>query len=458
MTDVATLFVDRSLDVRGQGLDEETRKHTAEFILDTLAVGLSGSSAAGIAEALAYVRATGGSPQAHVLVFGDQVPVESAALVNGVQLAARDFDPIYEPGVLLPYAPIVAAALATAEHVDASGAQFVTAVAIGADLTCRLGRSLTTGLAWSRTATLSTFGAALASGWLRGLERDELLSTLGLALSQAAGNIQTVVEGTLAKRYQAGFAARSATLSAQLAARGVTGPHEVFEGRFGYMTLYESGGYERDVLVDGIGEVFEGARCTIKPYPCAREHHAAIAAALELAAEGVEAGDVTDVTVSLPPNAFSLSGGELPADAQLTVGRSLGSAAFGVASAIVHGRVDVTHFEPDALTDRRVRELAARTAVIRDDSIADAIALVPQTVTMRLTNGATRSRTISALQGSPDNPLTRADLLAKAHRCAATCEVELDPAGTAAFFETVLRAESLRHATALFAALDNARR
>lgn len=415
--DLAAEFASNAVQKRYEDFPRPVIEATKAFILDTVGAAIAGSSAAGIEAGLAHTREAGGAAQATLLVFGERLPAPAAALMNGTMAQARDFDPVYEPGVLLPYGPIFAAALAAAERAGASGKALLAAVVLGTDLTCRIGRALVSGLGWSRTATLGVFGAALAAAHLFKLDRERTLNALGLALSQSSGNIQTVIDGSLAKRYQGGFTAAAGLVAAMLAERGVTGPGNAFEGRCGFFALYESGRYQRELATQALGERYEGAASSVKPFPCAREHHGALAAALELHAEGVRAADVESVSVKLPPNAFALSG--RPWQRGATVGNAISSAAYGVAAGLTGGAVTLEDFEPPALERPEVNGLAERVKVEVDEKVADAKALVPQSVTLTLRGGATRSRTAAAMPGSPAMPLSAAQLEAKFKSCAA---------------------------------------
>jgi 2-methylcitrate dehydratase PrpD len=417
--DLAVEYAEHACRTGYADLPRDAVEATKVLILDTLGAAIAGSSAEGIDAALQHAREMGGAPQATLVVYGDRLPATSAALLNGTMAQARDFDPVYEPGVMLPYGPIVAAALAAGELAGANGRELIGAVVLGSDLACRVGRSLTGGLAWSRSATLGIFGAALAAARLLRLDRERTVSALGLALSQSAGNIQTVIDGTLAKRYQGGFAAAGGVLAAMLAARGVTGPTNVFEGRCGYFALYESGGYRRELATEALGERYEGAQASIKPYPCSREHHGAIAAALGLYAEGVRVGDIESVTVSLPSNAYALSGRPWRRGTAQSVGAAISSAAYGVALALLQGRLTLGDFESQALGRAEVLDIAERVRVEQNVAIADAKTLVPQSVAVVMRNGVRRESTCAGMPGSPAMPLTAAELEAKFNACIA---------------------------------------
>jgi 2-methylcitrate dehydratase PrpD len=400
-------------------LPPATVQLTKEFVLDTVACGVAGSSAEGVQAGLGLVRSWSGTPQATVLVFGDRVPAPAAALLNGTMCQARDFDAVYEPGALLCFTPVVAATLAAAElEPGTTGRDLIVAIALGADLACRIAGAARTGLGWSRTATAGTFGAALATSKILGLTEGEIINGLGLALSQAAGSIQPVIEGTLAKRYQAGFAAERGLVASLLAREGVTGPADSLEGRFGYFQLYERGEYDRTVLLDGLGVAFEGSQASLKPYPCARECHGAAEAALRLVeAHRFVADDISTLTVDLPNNAFSVSGRPFTGGSR-TVSQAIASAAYVVAVAITNRSVTLDAFETTAITDSAAAALAERVIVRRIETIADPKTLVPQIVHVRLRDGREFSASIGTLLGGPSRRLAVADVEAKVDECA----------------------------------------
>ena len=79
---------------------------------------------------------------------------------------------------------------------------------------------------------------------------------------------------------QAGQAASAGVFSAVLAQTGFTGARNIFNGRFGFLELYQPNGYDASVLLRDLGAAFRGEGLSYKPYPCGRPLHAAIDAAL----------------------------------------------------------------------------------------------------------------------------------------------------------------------------------
>ena len=215
--------------------------------------------------------------------------------------------------------------------------------------------------------------------------------------------------------------------AALLASRGVTGPSNVFEGRCGYFNLYEAGRFRREAALEGLGERYAGAESSIKPFPCSREHHGALAAALQLYGEGVRGADIESAVVTLPPNAFALSGKPFRRSEISTVGGAISSAAYGVAVALMRGRVTLDDFQQAAISRSDVVGLAERIDVRQDGTITDAKVLVPQSVAVKLRGGTSREALTKGMPGSPAMPLTSRELREKFAACLSHSALALAP-------------------------------
>src|SRR6266851_1690881 len=180
-----------------------------------------------------------------------------------------------------------------------TGRDVLSAVALGLDVSCRIALASTLDRGWHRTAAIGVFGATAATGKLMGLTPEQMLAAFGIAYSHAAGNRQCILDGALTKRMQAGQAASAAVFSAILAKTGFTGARNIFNGRFGFLELYQPNGHDASVLLHDLGTAFRGEELSYKPYPCGRPLHAAIDAALAARAqlEIERADDIEMVTI-----------------------------------------------------------------------------------------------------------------------------------------------------------------
>jgi hypothetical protein len=202
----------------------------------------------------------GGAAEGRVLLRGVSLPAPQAALLNVSMGHALDFDDTLDTGGSIhPGVSVLGPALALCDNVGrVTGKELLSAVALGLDVSCRIGLASTVDRGWHRTAAMGVFGAAAASGKLLRLTPEQMLAAFGIAYSHAAGNRQCILDGALTKRLQAGQAASAGVFSAALAQTGFTGARNIFGGRFGFFELYQPNGYDAAALLADLGTAFRG--------------------------------------------------------------------------------------------------------------------------------------------------------------------------------------------------------
>jgi len=386
-------------------------------ILDTFGCMLGGSGSPGINELCMVIGRWGGLEESRVLLRRMRLPAPQAALLNASMGHALDFDDTLDTGGSIhPGVSVLASVLAAADSLGGvSGRDVLLAVALGLDVSCRIALASTLDRGWHRTAAIGVFGATAAAGKLMGLTAQQMLHAFGIAYSHAAGNRQCILDGALTKRMQAGQAASAGVFSAVLAQTGFTGAHNIFNGRFGFLELYQPNGYDASLLLRDLGAVFCGEALSYKPYPCGRPLHAAIDAALEArTALGIAgADDIESVTIEADPAGHTDQFGRGPAKRRPTqVVEAQFAQPFLVATALVHGKIRIA--EVDGLGDAPVLALSDRIMGIARDSRPTG----SLSITVRRTDG--RSVTVEATDpsGSPQKPLSDAQFEAKFRDCA----------------------------------------
>src|SRR5215467_7283349 len=332
-------------------------------ILDTFGCMLGGSGSPGINELCMVIGRWGGLEESRVLLRGLRLPAPQAALLNASMGHALDFDDTLDTGDSIhPGVSVLASVLATADSLGGvSGRDLLLAVALGLDVSCRIALACTRDRGWHRTAAMGVFGATTAAGKLIGLTPEQMLAAFGIAYSHAAGNRQCILDGALTKRMQAGQASSAGVFSAVLAQTGFTGASNIFNGRFGFLELYQPNGHDASLLLGDLGTVFCGEALSYKPYPCGRPLHAAIDAAL--AARGLleiaGGDDIESVTIEADPAGHADQFGSGPAKRRPTqVVEAQFAQPFLVATALVRGMVRIT--DVAGLGDAAVLRLSDR--------------------------------------------------------------------------------------------------
>ena len=362
--DAAFVLAEQATKLNYKDMPADATESTKMDILDTLGTAVAGSMADGIDIARDLLLDWGGKKESTVVSHGDKLPAMNAAYLNGTMAHARDFDDIHNVGVVHAGVTVIPAALAVAERRGkVTGKELITAVGMGIDQTCRLG--IASGQApptsgWHNTAIFGIFGSAAACGNLLGFDIDKMVNAYGIAYSQCSGNAQVIQDTALAKRMQAGFAAKGAVLAALLAEKGFTGARDTFEGKYGLFKVYYKD-YHRDAIVSDLGKRFEISNMSFKPWSCCRLTHNGIDAALTMTKEyDVKADEVEKIVVHHGENAFLCGVPREPKVKPRMVVDAQFSIPYTVARAVIQRKVGLGDFTPEAITDERVHNMAQK--------------------------------------------------------------------------------------------------
>ena len=397
-------------------LSTDARAAVDDHLVDWVGLVVGGEtvaeSSASVVDAIDALTTGGDESGATVLPTGERVAPDRAALLNGTFAHSLDFDDTHRASSLHPGAPVIAAALAVAETVEAEPDELRAAVAVGYDVACAVGRAVTPEAHYARgfhiTATCGTFGATAAAGRLRGLSREELASAFGVNGSQAAGSLQFLKNGAWNKRLHPGLAASRAVLASELAANGFVGAAEPLEGEDGFLRGY-SDDPDPSLLADLTpGRALE--ETALKPYPCCRYTHAAIDALLGMAEE-VDADAVESVRVELPESGVRLTGD--PIDAKRRPDNFVDcqfSMPFVAALALSEGDAGLSAFldAQDRLDDADLRRLMDATTVEATERTRERFPEVWAAGVTVETDDGTREAFVEHARGEPENPLGRA--------------------------------------------------
>jgi 2-methylcitrate dehydratase PrpD len=409
MTDPINAFADHVTRTDLDDLDAAARDAVRTFVLDSVGVGIAGSTGPWLDELVAAHHHLGGDGGCRLLGRRETLPAWSAAMCNAYQIHNSEFDCVHERAVVHPMA-VLLGALCAAINRDAmdgtrhDGGRFMTAVAVGVDVAAGLGVAARTALRFFRPATAGAFGATAAIGALRGFDRNTQISAFGITLAQLCGTMQAHTEGSPVLAMQVGFNARNALMACELAASGVPGPRDVLQGPYGYFPLFEGEPALEPVLA-GLGRRFLITEVAHKPFPSGRATHGMLDACMTLQREhGFSAQDVAAVNARVPSLTHRLIARPVRDDMQPNYARLSGP--YVCASALLRGSVDLSDFAAAALSDPARIELGRRIQVGLDDN-PDPNALTPISVDITLHDGRRFEQTLDAVYGNPARPMTR---------------------------------------------------
>ena len=346
------------------------------------------------------------------LVLGRAATPRAAALIQGTAAHAAEVDDSFRDAMYHPGAATIAAALAVAQSVGASGPEFLRAVVLGYEVSTRIG--VVMGRShyqyWHNTGTMGSFGAAAAAASLLKLDEVAFANALAIAATFTAGLQQAFRSEAMAKPLHAGRAAEAGVLAAQLAAGGMRSSLDVLEGESG-LGQAMSQGPDWSQVGATLGTDFHITRLTFKNHIGCGHTFAAIDGALTLQQmHGFGHADIERVHLGVYQPTLDIAPHVDPQNAD----QARFSLHYMVATALVHGSVRLSAFEPERLNDPHTRALMQRIDKARDPVVDGAF---PGRRGARVAITLHDGRQLNLLQpdrkGDPELPLSDADLESK---------------------------------------------
>jgi 2-methylcitrate dehydratase PrpD len=387
--------------------------------LDVIGLSLAGSATAfgRSTRTAALAMATGGPSR--LFGTGERTIAPVAAFANAACAQALEFDDTHNESIVHMSSPSVAAALALSETRPVTGREAIAAVAIGNEISCRVG-VVAPGQFHRRgfhpTGLFAPFGVTYLAGRLLGLDAATVARAAGICGSCAAGLLECWVDGTQSKFLHSGFAAHSGISSAVLAQAGVTGPPTVFEGRFGLFAshLPATTPTRLDRIVDRLGTHWESRNASFKPYPAAHVLHPYVDALLRARAQhAITPADVE--WIDCPVAEFNVSIVCEPLEEKLTPASDSHariSLQYTMAEALYAGRLGKNAYAEQSL---RQPEILARARRVRYhvDPHFPGPGRFKGAVQIALKDGRVISEVQEHNRGSAENPMTPDELRAK---------------------------------------------
>ena len=395
-------------------------------VLDILGICAASAPLATSRAVRRYAVAQGGRGEARAVGIEDPLPASQAAFVNGVLAHSLDYDDTHLPSVLHPSASVIPAVLGAVQASGATGRQALRAIAIGLEVSVRLGmagydesaqNSVFFEHGQHATSICGAMGSAVGVAALRG-DKELVAHSLGVAASMAAGIIESNRTGGTVKRIHCGWAAHAAVTAVNLVEHGLTGPPTVLEGRFGFFQAWLHGNFNPSAITEGLGERWSITDIFFKPYPANHFTHAAIDAAAALRRDGIQPDDIESMVLGVPaPNLRTI--GE-PLDVKRTPETAYMaqfSGPYAVAAGLLGGdglEVGLDDYTDDLARDPHRRAIMAKVDVVADEECTAIFPMqFPAVLTARLKGGRTVEKKVLANRGGNENPLSFEELTRK---------------------------------------------
>jgi 2-methylcitrate dehydratase PrpD len=429
-----------------RALPAEITEQAKYHLLDTLASMISGSELAPGQAAERYIRERGAKGATTVAGFSLTAAPIDAALANGVMAHADETDDSHNGSRSHPGCSVVPAALAVGEEYGIEGAVFLRAVTLGYDIGTRVVMAMG-GAAFSYESSLAThsiagtFGAAAAAACAAGLDARQMRWALDYTAQQSSGIIAWRRDTDhIEKAFVfAGMPARNGVTSALLVKSGWNGVDDIFSGADNFFAAYAPKA-QPDRLVEKLGERYEIAQTDIKKWT--------VGSPIQGPLDGIEAArnkkpfeadQVKRVTVRLAPSVATVVDNRDIPDICLQ---------HMIAVMLLDKTVSFrgAHDKPRMQNPATLRQ-RAKVNLVHDQELATLLPVRVAVVEIELTDGTVLAERVSAVRGTPRNPMTRAEVIDKDRDLIAPIlgrEKSEQLIGTVFAIETVTDVRSLR--------------
>lgn len=348
-----------------------------------------------------------------------KAPPDWAAFATGCGIRYFDYNDTYLSKEPAHPSDNLAAVLAVAETVDATGEEVITAAALAYEVQCRLCDAASIRARGWDHPTYGAFSTALAAAKLMKLDAERTRHAVNIAGVAGMGMRQSRV-GELSHWKGVAFAnaARHGVYAALLARAGMTGPAPIFEGQMGFEK-------QLGVSLGNVGDIFEKCaeaipgkgpasmilKTSIKYWPAEYHSQSAIEAALFIRNQIADLSQVRSMVIESHDASVDIIGSEPEKwrpQSRETADHSL---PYITAVALIDGEVTSKQFEPERFTETGIIGFLQSVKVERNDELSAIYAeAVANIVHVRLNDGRTLTKRVDYPLGNAKNPVSDKEL------------------------------------------------
>jgi 2-methylcitrate dehydratase PrpD len=375
-------------------------------LLDTIGAMVAGTALPENRRLADSVHERRSRASATLLGHGGRVDPLLATFVNATAGVALEVDEGSRLGGGHPAIHVIPAALAAAEDIGADGGRLLEAIIAGYEVCSRLGSATTPRPNVHSHGTWGTIGSAVAVAKLARLDARAVKAVINLAASMSPANTwTTALEGVTIRNAYPGRSGLEGILAVDLHRAGFTGLPDAPADVYGTILADH---FEPERALDGLGGPLRIEQNYFKLYACCRYNHFALDALLAVARDLTPAQVERVVVTTIP------FGPRMADPAPVSMLGAKFSIPYAVAAALVLGRADVSAFVEPALTDPRIRALAARVEVRVDPQMSPRRSDYPTAVVeIVLTDGRTLSGSTRVVRGDFADPVPAAEIVDK---------------------------------------------
>jgi 2-methylcitrate dehydratase PrpD len=397
-------------EARDRELPDKVMSDAKHHALDTIAAMISGSELPPGKNAIQFARTYGGGQKTATVVASKILcgPID-AAFANGELAHSDESDDDYTSGGAHPGAAVVPATLAMGEQLQISGMHFLRAVTLGYDIGMRAYKTLRGGVLNETHNIVGTMGASAASGCAASLNVEQMRLLIDYATQQAGAGIGKWREDSehVEKAFLFGaMGARNGVTAALLVRSGWSGVSDVLSGSMNFVKSYAPKA-DPAGLIEDLGKRYEVSLTSIKDWTTGGPILTILDAIVNLRKRrAFEASDVRHMVLrSATSQAERVNNREMPdINVQYLVAVMLLDKTVSF-----HAAHDTARMKDPAV----LRE-AAKVELIGDDELERLLPTRVGIVDVELTDGTRLTERVENARGTPENPMTRDEVVATA--------------------------------------------
>lgn len=399
---------------RVEDLSPEALEQLKIRVLDTLGVAIGALDAEPVVAIRGLLEDLGGTPAATLIGGGRTAPDRAAFWTSALSRYLDFMDSYLAPGETCHPSDNLGAVLAASESVGGTGAELLTALAVSYQVHSRLSDEAPVRAAGFDHTTQGAYAAAAGAAKALRLPVEQVANAV--AISGTANNALRVTRtGNLS--HWKGLAypqvAKEGTFAALLAARGITGPEQVFEGNKGFKESIAG-----DFTIDWGAEDLERVRRSI-----IKKHNAEIHSQSALdAAQAVREQDgfdplaISGVRLRTFDVAYSIIGGGEEGDKRTirTKEEADHSLPWMLAVVLLDGQLSPAQYHHERIVAQDVQDLMAKVEIAPDEAFSARFPeAMPADLEVTLTDGTVLRASADSYEGFHTDPLTRGGARAK---------------------------------------------
>jgi 2-methylcitrate dehydratase len=309
----------------------------------------------------------------------------------------------------------IAAVLAMADAMQASGKVVITAMTLAYEVFCNFSEVLYFTEKGFDDVTHCAFASAVGAGKILGLSKESMAHAIALSIVPNMA-LRATRRGELSmwKGCAAGNACRNGIFASMLAAEGLTGPLNAIEEKEGGLWSF-LGRFEWEPF-GGCGGPFRIALTNLKYFPSEYHSQAPIGAILELR-DQVEIDSIESITVDTYWMAWNGIGSEPEKWHPTTRETADHSLPYIIAAALIDGSIEPSTFSEERIADTHLRALMQKVSVRENPEFTRRYPTeVPCRIEIVSSGGKHHIASIDYPKGHAKNPMTDAEIEQKFRR------------------------------------------